>query len=175
MPSITLAGRVFRVARPGLEPRGFEVRQSHSQGVGSLVQQLRKLHAYPAHHGPCCSSVPTWIRTRTKTLGESCAVRYTIGTFFQEPTTGFAPASTGLQDRRLSQSSHVGIKHEREESNPVRQFWRLAALPGAHSCNGKGSRRLEPGAGPPGASYFASSTFQYASLTNFDQLSIRSS
>jgi hypothetical protein len=26
-------------------------------------------------------------------------------------------------------------KHEREESNPVRQFWRLAALPGAHSCN----------------------------------------
>ncbi len=32
------------------------------------------------------------------------------------PTTGFAPASTGLQDRRLSQSSHVGIKHEREES-----------------------------------------------------------
>ena len=27
-----------------------------------------------------------------------------------EPTTGFAPASCGLQDRRLSQSSHVGIK-----------------------------------------------------------------
>ena len=29
-------------------------------------------------------------------------------------------------------------KHECKESNPVRQFWRLAALPGAHSC--KGSR-----------------------------------
>ena len=25
-------------------------------------------------------------------------------------------------------------KHEREESNPVQQFWRLPALPGAHSC-----------------------------------------
>ena len=50
-----------------------------------------------------------------------------------EPTAGFAPASAGLQDRRLSMSSHVG-KHEREDLNPVRQFWRLAALPGAHSC-----------------------------------------
>ena len=28
-----------------------------------------------------------------------------------------------------------GQKHEREESNPVKQFWRLPALPGAHSCN----------------------------------------
>ena len=69
----------------------------------------------------------------------------------QEPTTGFAPASTGLQDRRLSQSSHVGKhtqKHEREESNPVRQFWRLAALPGAHSCEAHGSHRLQtPGLG----------------------------
>ncbi len=25
------------------------------------------------------------------------------------------------------------LKHEREESNPVRQFWRLAALPGAQN------------------------------------------
>ncbi len=88
----------------------------------------------------------------------------------QEPTTGFAPASTGLQDRRLSQSSHVGNKHECEESNPVRQFWRLPALPGAHSC--KGSRPLRPGSRWL-IIYFSSATFQYASLTNFDQLSIR--
>ena len=27
-----------------------------------------------------------------------------------------------------------GQRHEREESNPVEQFWRLPALPGAHSC-----------------------------------------
>jgi hypothetical protein len=26
-----------------------------------------------------------------------------------------------------------GCEHEREESNPVEQFWRLPALPGAHS------------------------------------------
>lgn len=26
------------------------------------------------------------------------------------------------------------LEHEREDSNPVDQFWRLAALPGAHSC-----------------------------------------
>ena len=77
---------------------------------------------------------------------------------------------TGLQDRRLSQSSHVG-KHEREESNPVRQFWRLPALPGAHSC--KSPRRMRPGAIV--VNHFSSSTFQYASLTNFDQLSIRTS
>ena len=59
----------------------------------------------------------------------------------QEPTTGFAPALSGLQDRRLSQSSHVGSEHERKESNPVRQVWKLAALPGAHSRKLKGDRR----------------------------------
>ena len=99
--------------------------------------------------------------------------------FKQEPTTGFAPASTGLQDRRLSQSSHVGtqarargVRAPTDRLVAVRQFWRLAALPGAHSCD-KSSRRLEPGAIV--VNYFASSTFQYASLMNFDQLSIRTS
>jgi hypothetical protein len=28
-----------------------------------------------------------------------------------------------------------GHEHEREESNPVRRFWRPPALPGAHSCD----------------------------------------
>ena len=63
------------------------------------------------------------------------------------------------------------VKHECEESNPVRQFWRLAALPGAHSC--KGSR--PEGREPSHFNYFFSSAFQYASLINFDQLSIRMS
>ena len=64
-------------------------------------------------------------------------------------------------------SSHVG-KHEREESNPVRQLWRLTALPGAHSCKAHGNK-------PRGRlnRYFSSGTFQYVSLINFDQLSIR--
>ena len=57
----------------------------------------------------------------------------------KEPTTGFAPACFRLQGGRLSQSSHVGNQrpqpqHEREDSNPMRQFWRLTALPGARSC-----------------------------------------
>src|SRR5436853_393397 len=67
-----------------------------------------------------------------------------------EPTTGFAPASDGLQNRCLLRSSHVGDKHEREESNPVEQFWRLPALPGAHSCKSKGyPKGVEPL--PPGS------------------------
>jgi hypothetical protein len=93
----------------------------------------------------------------------------------------------GFKSRRLDLHQHEpvyktgaflsratsAIKHEHEESNPVRQFWRLAALPGAHSCKVKSSRQLEPGANV--LNYFASSTFQYTSLMNFDQLSIRTS
>ena len=52
----------------------------------------------------------------------------------------------------------------------MRQFWRLRALPGAHSCRAPG---IQPGALV--VFYFCSATFQYASLTNFDQLSIRKS
>ena len=42
------------------------------------------------------------------------------------------------------------IKHEREESNPVEQFWRLPAHPGAHSYQGclKGVEPLPPGSQP---------------------------
>ena len=119
--SVTLAR--CRVARPGIEPgpTASEARAPPCSGgrrSSTLTSHVQK-------------SIPTWNRTRTKTLGKSRAVRYTIGT--QEPTTGFAPASNALQERCLTQSSHVGIKHERKESNPVRQLWKLAALPGAHS------------------------------------------
>ena len=62
-------------------------------------------------------------------------------------------------------------KHECEESNPVRQVWKLPALPGAHSLKAPGLVRPEAAI----QRYLASSTFQYASLTNFDQLSIRTS
>ena len=43
----------------------------------------------------------------------------------------------GLNLRRVQCKSATpsGQKHEREELNPVKQFWRLPALPGAHSCN----------------------------------------
>ena len=52
----------------------------------------------------------------------------------------------GLDLRRVQCKSATpsGQKHEREESNPVEQFWRLPAHPGAHSCNrvSEGSRTL---------------------------------
>ena len=82
------------------------------------------------------SSIPTWSRTRSKALGKPYAIRYTIGTNTSEPTTGFAPAWSGLQDRRLSQSSHVGNKQECKDSNPVARLWRPLPLPGGHSCIG---------------------------------------
>ena len=60
----------------------------------------------------------------------------------------------GLNLRRVQCKSATpsGQRHEREESNPVEQFWRLSALPGAHSCksNGypKGVEPLPPGSQP---------------------------
>ncbi len=62
--SITLARHHFLVARPGIEPG-----PTASEAVmrsSTLTSQI--------------VSTPTWNRTRTKTLGESCDVRYTIGT-----------------------------------------------------------------------------------------------
>ena len=66
---------------------------------------------------------------------------------------------------------HVGNKQEREESNPVKRFWRPLALPGARSCKaGPSCPSLDRLAS---ADAYSKLTFQYASLTNFDQLSIR--
>ena len=67
-------------------------------------------------------------------------------------------------------SAGLVVKHERVESNPVRQLWRLTALPGAHSCVVSRPRDNPVGDSPV---YFSSGTFQYVSLINFDQLSIR--
>jgi hypothetical protein len=54
-------------------------------------------------------------------------------------------------------SSHVGRKHERKESNPVRQVWKLAALPGAHSHIGSRANMTQE---PVHFFYVASSAFQ---------------
>ena len=73
--SITLARHLLiSAARPGVEP-------------GPTASEADMLSGTPTGH---VVSTPAWTRTRTKTLGGSCAVRYTTGT--QEPTTGFAPA-----------------------------------------------------------------------------------
>ncbi len=105
-------------------------------------------------------SVPTWSRTRAGALGEPRAIRYTIGTDTPEPTTGFAPACCGLQNRRLavrprrlaaialtpgpcpaSGRGEVDGKQECEESNPVGRLWRPLPLPGGHSCIGPRPRK----------------------------------
>jgi hypothetical protein len=54
----------IQVARPGIEP-------------GPTASEADMLSGTPTGH---IASIPTWNRTRTKTLGESCAIRYTIGT-----------------------------------------------------------------------------------------------
>ena len=59
-------------------------------------------------------------------------IRYTIGT--NRADDWICTSICRLTKPVPSGSSHVGDMHEREESNPVKQFWRLPALPGAHSC-----------------------------------------
>jgi hypothetical protein len=110
------------------------------------------------------------------------AFRYTIETNHSSTTnradgwirtsiilfTRQAPFSVGPR-RQLRETT----QHEREESNPVRRFWRPPALPGARSCNAHGRTSV----GSPSSfeeTQLSSGTFQYASLMNFDQLIIRS-
>ena len=64
---------LFLVARPGIEPG-----PTASEAVVPSITPTGYIQG-----------IPTWSRTRTKTLGGSCAIHYTIGT--QEPTTGLAP------------------------------------------------------------------------------------
>ena len=165
--------------RRGIEPRlavsntAVLIRHTRKASISrqpvqesNLVSRFRKPLCAPKHLR--ATSIPTWIRTRARTFGGSDAIHYTIGI-------------QSLKSRRLDSHQHEPVyktgaflsratsaKHEREESNPVRQLWRLAALPGAHSCKAHGNK-------PRGRidHYFSSGTFQYVSLMNFDQLSIR--
>ncbi len=103
----------------------------------NLVLQLRTLPCYPSHsQGTFVNQYPDLESNQDLDLRRvQCDPLHHRDV--TEPTTGFAPASSGLRDRRLSQSSHVGIvrnQHEREDSNPMRRLWRPLALPGAHSC-----------------------------------------
>ena len=75
-------------SNPVWQIRSLPCRPSHSQGMSVSIPTrnrtwswtLRRLPCYPLHHRDHVVSIPTWSRTRTKTLGGSCAVRYTIGT-----------------------------------------------------------------------------------------------
>ena len=111
--STTLRGHLYNC-----HPSSALSRNRTRAPTDRLVVQLRRL--------PCLSATLTdhslraddWIRTSIK--------RCVIGTLTRPPPFSVEP-------RR-----HLPSKHEREESNPVRQLWRLAALPGAHSSSRRG-------------------------------------
>jgi hypothetical protein len=71
-------------------------------------------------------------RTWSSTFGGSRAVRHTPRARAQsKPTAGLEPAGTCLQGRGLTAGPRRR-EQGRKDLNPVREFWRLAALPGAH-------------------------------------------
>ena len=156
--------------------RGLPCDPAHPQGVHSSVSTRTRTWIWTfggSYAIPCTIetfSIPTWSRTRSKALGKPYAIRYTIGTNKSGPTTGFAPAWSGLQDRRLSQSSHVGNQAGVQGFEPCRAALEAASSP-------RRTLLYRPPALRPGAfgvtTTLFSVTFQYASLMNFDQLSIR--
>ncbi len=158
---------------------------AHPQGVHSSVSTRIRTwiwtfglsYAIPCTIETFSTSIPTWSRTRRappgsggrgfrKALCEPLHHRDELS----EPTTGFAPAWSGLQDRRLSQSSHVGNSSRSARSRTPSGGFGIRIL----------SQEDTPVSAPGLATgdhwrnnYSFSVTFQYASLMNFDQLSIR--
>lgn len=87
---------------PGLRPSRGRVQspahskdQQHPVEESNPVYDVRSVACSPTH-SPGVLNIPTWIRTRIKTLGPSRAVLYTIGT--QGPAAGFEPAWGCLQN-----------------------------------------------------------------------------
>ncbi len=83
----------------------------HSQAVSTVSgnrtpsRSFEDCDAIRHTHTACCS-ISTWNRTRTWTLGESCAVRYTIEIWGRRlDSHQHHPV---YKNRRLSSSSHVG-------------------------------------------------------------------
>ena len=112
-------------------------------------------------------STPAWNRTRTKTLG---------GLVLSITPPGHKSRRLDLHQHHpvyktgASLFGHVGISTGVRNRTPPGGF-------GSHLLAQEHTRVGLP-ASKPGAvvvAYVSSSTFQYASLTNFDQLSIRTS
>ena len=75
----------------------------------NLIYDLRRVACCPSHSKDFLNFItPPRNRTSPNCFEGSHASSTLAGHFIKEPTTGFAPASTCLQDGRLSQSSHVG-------------------------------------------------------------------
>jgi hypothetical protein len=88
-------------------------------------QDLRRVRCDPLHHRDqfhlliiCSSSTRAdgWIRTSIILI------------------TRQAPFAVLNGKGRATSALTKSTQHEREESNPVKRFWRPPALPGAHSC-----------------------------------------
>jgi hypothetical protein len=130
--SATLRGPIYitvihSAPRRGIEPRlaVFEdcrARPAHSQGV-SLNQSIARPGIEPAtEHGTWACAERRAVATQTISPSKDRTWSCSFGgcradpahsrTIHAEPTTGFAPAPSGLQDRCLSQSSHVGEKNQ---------------------------------------------------------------
>ena len=121
---------------PGLRPSQSRVPPSHpkDQSVPRRGLEPRptasKAVVHPSHPQGMPFNIPTWIRTRAWTFGGSNAIRYTIGTD-SRADDWIRTSMIRFTRPALFSVSHVGNEHEREDSNPMRQFWRLPALPGA--------------------------------------------
>ena len=114
-------------------------------------------------------SIPTWSRTRSRALGKPYAIRYTIG--------------TNYQSRRLDSHQHRAVYKTAAFLNRATSATQ-AGVQGFEPCHAA----LETASSPRRTllyrprpcdrglwrnNYSFSVTFQYASLMNFDQLSIR--
>ena len=117
----------FSVPRQGVEPRlavpKTAVRPSHSQGMLSSSPSRNRTwsnsfgscHAIQHTHEPNCQH-PDLESNQDQDLRRvlCCPLHHRD----KEPTTGFAPASSGLQDRRLaSRATSANQKGDRAESN----------------------------------------------------------
>ncbi len=137
---------IRKAAHRGIEPRLAESKSAVRSGTlaGRVVSSPSRNRTWSNSFGSCHAiqhthepffSTPTWNRTRTRTLGGFDA--------FVTPSGQRADDWICTSMIRFTRPAPFYVEPRRqfleqrcEESNPVRQFWRLSALPGAHRCIG---------------------------------------
>jgi hypothetical protein len=82
---------------------------------------LRRIRCDPLHHRDASTTQFKRVQSRR------------LGSHQHHPVY-----KTGALLPRATSAFNVPFEHEREESNPVKRFWRPPALPGAHSCKTHG-------------------------------------
>ena len=153
----------------GVEPTGKAALQAAAVPSGSSVTSVLArnrtwtstfagLHANPAHpEDVILAAARRGVEPRLAVSRTAVRSGILAGCVNQYPDLDL---NQDLDLRRVQckSSTPSGHEHEREESNPVEQFWRLPALPGAHSCIAafprkqpgypKGVEPLPPGSQP---------------------------